>query len=80
MAMIGDGHTKYDGANDGLANNKGACEADFRGKNVPTKARITYDGASGYLNVRKTAVICVYSQGRLVSSILYLLLACAFEL
>ncbi|KAG0355846.1 hypothetical protein BG005_005214 [Podila minutissima] len=52
MAMVGDGHTRYDGANDGLANNKGACEADFRGKSVPTKARITYDGASKYLNLK----------------------------
>ncbi|CAG8746708.1 3054_t:CDS:2 [Gigaspora margarita] len=42
MAMMGDGHTEYDNANDGKANELAGCEADIRGKSVATKARITY--------------------------------------
>ncbi|KAF9416534.1 hypothetical protein BGZ94_010193 [Podila epigama] len=52
MAMVGDGQTRYDGANDGLSNRKGGCEADFRDKSVPTKAKITMDTESGYLNLK----------------------------
>ncbi|CAG8466577.1 7191_t:CDS:2, partial [Acaulospora morrowiae] len=42
MAMMGDGNTEYDHANDGKANHIAGCEADIRGKSVATKARITY--------------------------------------
>ncbi|CAG8502949.1 3043_t:CDS:2 [Ambispora gerdemannii] len=42
MAMIGDGNTTYDQDNDGKANEVAGCEADIRGKAIPTKARITY--------------------------------------
>lgn len=55
MAMMGDGRTKYDSANDGASNKLGGCEADFRGKPIPTKGRITYHRDSGYLNVSASA-------------------------
>ncbi|CAG8463110.1 5202_t:CDS:2 [Diversispora eburnea] len=42
MAMLGDGNTPYDHANDGKANHLAGCEADIRGQSVVTKARITY--------------------------------------
>ncbi|KAG0223254.1 hypothetical protein BGW41_005672 [Actinomortierella wolfii] len=42
MAMIGDGRSSYDNGNDGLRNRAAGCEADFRGKQIPTKARVTY--------------------------------------
>ncbi|KAF9342489.1 Vesicular integral-membrane protein VIP36, partial [Mortierella sp. NVP85] len=41
MAMIGDGRTSYNAAQDGVGNSVASCEADFRGKSVPTKARIS---------------------------------------
>ncbi|KNC99959.1 uncharacterized protein SPPG_05331 [Spizellomyces punctatus DAOM BR117] len=41
-AMIGDGKTKYDHANDGVTNQIGGCSVDFRQKDVATKARIKY--------------------------------------
>ncbi|RIA79906.1 legume-like lectin family-domain-containing protein [Glomus cerebriforme] len=42
MAMIGDGQTEYDLANDGKLNEVAGCEADIRSKPIATKARITY--------------------------------------
>ncbi|CAJ0871218.1 10681_t:CDS:10 [Entrophospora sp. SA101] len=42
LAMVGDGKTEYDLGNDGKSNEVAGCEADIRGKPVPTKARITY--------------------------------------
>ncbi|KAK3816354.1 MAG: putative lectin family integral membrane protein [Benniella sp.] len=42
MAMIGDGRTSYNAAQDGVGQSVGSCEADFRDKNVPTKARISF--------------------------------------
>ncbi|KAF9923573.1 hypothetical protein FBU30_006402 [Linnemannia zychae] len=52
MAMLGDGKTSYDNAHDGETNKLAGCESDFRGKQVPTKARLTYHRDSGYLNVK----------------------------
>ncbi|KAK5808118.1 putative lectin family integral membrane protein [Linnemannia elongata] len=52
MAMMGDGRTSYDSAHDGASNKLGGCESDFRGKVVPTKARITYHRDTGYLNLK----------------------------
>ncbi|KAF9284636.1 hypothetical protein BGZ88_009857, partial [Linnemannia elongata] len=51
MAMMGDGRTSYDNDNDGLANRLGGCEADFRRKLVPTRARITYNSGSKQLHM-----------------------------
>lgn len=43
MAMMGDGQTTYDSANDGKANEIGGCSArGLRGSTVPSKARLTY--------------------------------------
>ncbi|KAJ9662153.1 hypothetical protein H2198_001504 [Neophaeococcomyces mojaviensis] len=43
MAMMGDGNTAYDSANDGKANELGGCSArGLRGATVPSKARLTY--------------------------------------
>ncbi|KAL1915248.1 uncharacterized protein VTP21DRAFT_7524 [Calcarisporiella thermophila] len=42
MAMQGDGTTSYDFGEDGFSNQIAGCEADFRAKSFPTKARITY--------------------------------------
>ncbi|ERF71879.1 hypothetical protein EPUS_01794 [Endocarpon pusillum Z07020] len=43
MAMMGDGRTKYDQANDGKANEIGGCSArGLRAASVPTKAKLTY--------------------------------------
>lgn len=42
MVMVGDGKTSYDLANDGLKNELGGCEADFRNKDTPTKVRVKY--------------------------------------
>ncbi|WEW57090.1 hypothetical protein PRK78_002550 [Emydomyces testavorans] len=43
MAMMGDGHTSYDAAHDGKANDIGSCSArGIRGASVPTKGRLTY--------------------------------------
>ncbi|KZF21596.1 putative lectin family integral membrane protein [Xylona heveae TC161] len=43
MAMMGDGQTTYDQANDGKANELAGCSArGLRGASVPTKARMTY--------------------------------------
>ncbi|KGO73898.1 Legume-like lectin [Penicillium italicum] len=43
MAMMGDGHTTYDQAHDGKANELAGCSArGLRGAPVPTKARLTY--------------------------------------
>lgn len=41
-AMIGDGKTSYDVGNDGVTTEIGGCEADFRNKEWPTKARVKY--------------------------------------
>lgn len=51
MAMMGDGKTSYDNDNDGLSNRLAGCEADFRRKLVPTRARITYNAGSKELNL-----------------------------
>jgi mannose-binding lectin 2 len=51
MAMVGDGRTTYDNANDGESNIAGSCESDFRRKLLPTKGKITYYRESGALNV-----------------------------
>jgi len=43
MAMMGDGQTPYDQANDGKANELAGCSArGLRSASVPTKARLTY--------------------------------------
>lgn len=42
MAMVGDGKTAYDLANDGEKNKIGGCSADFRNSPVTAKARIKY--------------------------------------
>jgi len=43
MAMLGDGQTAYDHANDGKANELAGCSArGLRTANIPTKARVTY--------------------------------------
>ncbi|KAL6241369.1 hypothetical protein RBB50_011633 [Rhinocladiella similis] len=43
MAMLGDGQTTYDSANDGKANEIGGCSArGLRGASIPTKAKLTY--------------------------------------
>ncbi|KAG0289359.1 hypothetical protein BGZ96_007084 [Linnemannia gamsii] len=52
MAMMGDGRTKYDSANDGESNKLAGCESDFRGNLVPTKGRITYHRNSKTLNFK----------------------------
>jgi mannose-binding lectin 2 len=46
MGMNGDGKTKYDNDNDGESNRLGGCEANFRDKSFPTKARVKYYGDS----------------------------------
>ena len=51
MAMVGDGKTAYDNANDGLANRAGFCESDFRAKSIPTKGRIRYYRETGVMTV-----------------------------
>ncbi|RKP05604.1 legume-like lectin, partial [Thamnocephalis sphaerospora] len=42
LAMLGDGRTAYDLANDGASNEIGGCESEFRNLERPTRARITY--------------------------------------
>jgi hypothetical protein len=42
MAMIGDGKTTYNHDRDGLEQEVGGCQLDFRNKNNPTKAKVTY--------------------------------------
>ncbi|RKP24905.1 legume-like lectin family-domain-containing protein [Syncephalis pseudoplumigaleata] len=42
MAMLGDGRTPYDEANDGRANQIGGCESSFRNVEHATRARVTY--------------------------------------
>lgn len=43
MAMVGDGQTPYDQANDGKSNEYAGCSArGIRGAQIPTKARLTY--------------------------------------
>ncbi|KAI9826382.1 MAG: hypothetical protein M1832_000299 [Thelocarpon impressellum] len=43
MAMMGDGQTTYDNANDGKSNELASCSArGIRGAHTPTKARLTY--------------------------------------
>jgi len=51
VAMLGDGKTEYDQANDGEANSIGACSANYRRTNVATKLKITYVKDT-YLNVQ----------------------------
>ncbi|KAG6824511.1 hypothetical protein H0H93_001960, partial [Arthromyces matolae] len=41
-AMLGDGNTEYDQANDNEAHSIGGCSANFRRTNVATKVKITY--------------------------------------
>lgn len=41
-AMLGDGKKSYDLPNDGAANELAGCSADFRGKEIATKARLTF--------------------------------------
>ncbi|KAF9190963.1 hypothetical protein BGZ51_007981 [Haplosporangium sp. Z 767] len=52
MAMLGDGRTSYNGAQDGITNSIGKCESDFRSKLVPTKGRIAYYRESGVLTLK----------------------------
>lgn len=43
MAMVGDGRTAYDQANDGKANEVAGCSArGIRNADIPTRARVTY--------------------------------------
>ncbi|KII95565.1 hypothetical protein PLICRDRAFT_34462 [Plicaturopsis crispa FD-325 SS-3] len=42
VAMLGDGLTSYDQANDGDSNAIGSCSANYRRTNVATKLKITY--------------------------------------
>lgn len=43
MAMLGDGQTKYDKANDGKANELAGCSArGIRNADIPTKVKVTY--------------------------------------
>jgi len=42
MAMIGDGHQKYDLASDGDPNSAGACSASIRRNDIKTMVRIIY--------------------------------------
>ncbi|KAG2186215.1 hypothetical protein INT43_002653 [Umbelopsis isabellina] len=42
QAMIGDGYKHYENDKDGSSTEAAGCEADFRGKTVVTKARLTY--------------------------------------
>jgi len=42
VAVLGDGHTKYDFGNDGDEQAIGACSANFRRTNVATKLKVTY--------------------------------------
>ncbi|KAJ3163821.1 hypothetical protein HDU88_006156 [Geranomyces variabilis] len=41
-AMLGDGATEYDHDNDGVKNELGACEIEFRNNEQPTRARVRY--------------------------------------
>jgi len=40
--MLGDGKTAYDNAHDNAANEIAACSENFRRRDIPTKARLTY--------------------------------------
>lgn len=40
--MLGDGLTSYDNDKDGRTTELAGCEADFRAKTFPTRARLTY--------------------------------------
>ncbi|EGO00772.1 hypothetical protein SERLA73DRAFT_178703 [Serpula lacrymans var. lacrymans S7.3] len=51
LAMMGDGSTSYDQANDGEANSLGSCSANFRRTNGVTKLKITYV-KDGYIDVK----------------------------
>ncbi|RUS19075.1 legume-like lectin family-domain-containing protein [Endogone sp. FLAS-F59071] len=51
MAMVGDGETSYDNDNDGKSTELAGCEADFRSKSVPTKARVTFY-SNNYLELK----------------------------
>lgn len=42
MAMLGDGMTSYDNGKDGSDTELAGCEADFRGRGFPTRAKFTY--------------------------------------
>jgi mannose-binding lectin 2 len=42
MAMLGDGMQSYDNDKDGSDTELAGCEADFRRKGFPTRARLTY--------------------------------------
>jgi len=55
VAMLGDGKTEYDQANDGEANSIGACSANYRRTNVATKLKITY--------VKDTYLNCITKHG-----------------
>ncbi|ORX48061.1 hypothetical protein DM01DRAFT_1310045 [Hesseltinella vesiculosa] len=41
-SMLGDGHTSYENDKDGRTTELAGCEADFRERSVPTRARLTY--------------------------------------
>ncbi|KAL0083323.1 legume-like lectin family-domain-containing protein [Phycomyces blakesleeanus] len=41
-SMLGDGIKSYDSDKDGRPTELGGCEADFRAREIPTKARLTY--------------------------------------
>ena len=42
MAMIGDGTKTYNHDKDGVAQEFGGCSVEFRNRDFPTKARVTY--------------------------------------
>ncbi|KAI8065158.1 legume-like lectin family-domain-containing protein [Gongronella butleri] len=50
-AMLGDGMTPYDNSKDGSNTELAGCEADFRDRNTPTRARLTYY-ANNYLQMQ----------------------------
>ncbi|TPX59445.1 hypothetical protein PhCBS80983_g02460 [Powellomyces hirtus] len=52
-ANMGDGKTNYDHDNDGAKGELGACEADFRNSEFPTKARVRY--------IRETKTLQVFT-------------------
>ncbi|KAJ3158983.1 hypothetical protein HDU86_002152 [Geranomyces michiganensis] len=51
-AMLGDGATEYDHDNDGVKNELGACEIEFRNNDQPTRARVRYVRESKTLTVQ----------------------------
>lgn len=47
-AMLGDGHTSYDHNGDNAATELAGCSINFRRRDVPTKARMTYLAGKGF--------------------------------